>query len=83
MTSSQNIIEHEDEISQLFKNAIMKIEEIDKRANKKKKDIVKDLANDLEGKIRQETICAEIIHQLDGRVSERFIRECLDDNTNN
>jgi hypothetical protein len=57
----------------------MKIDEIDKRANKKKKDIVKDLANDLEGKIQQETICAEIIHQLDGRVSERFIRKCLED----
>jgi hypothetical protein len=79
MTSSQNIIEHEDEISQLFKNAIIKIDERDKQAKKEKKNIVKDLARDLEGKIRLETICIEIVNQLRGRVSERFIRECLED----
>jgi hypothetical protein len=79
MSCHQNAIEHEDEISQLFKNAIIKIDEIDKQAKKEKKSIVKDLARDLEGKIRQETICIEIVNQLCGRVSERFIRECLED----
>src|SRR5215471_3036323 len=78
MSSNQDIIEHEDEISQLFKNAIIKISQIDIQAVKKKKKIVKDLARDLEGKIRLDTICMEIVHQLDGRVSERFIRQSLD-----
>ena len=79
MSSYQNTIEHEDEVSRLFKDAIIKIDQIDKQAKKEKKNIVKDLARDLEGKIRLETICVEIINQLCGRVSERFIRECLDD----
>ena len=79
MSSLQNTLEHEDEISQLFKNALIKIDEIDKQAKKEKKNIVKDLARDLEGKIRLETICKEIINQLHGRVSERFIRKCLED----
>lgn len=79
MTKYQNIIEHEEEISLLFENARIKIDEIDKQAKKEKKNIVKDLARDLERKIRPETICIEIINQLRGRVSERFIRECLED----
>jgi hypothetical protein len=78
MSSNQNIIERVDEISQLFKNAIIKIDQIDKQAEKKKKEIVKGLARDLEGKIQLETICMEITNQLDGRVSDRFIRECLE-----
>lgn len=79
MTKYQNTIEHEEEISRLFENAIIKIDEIDKQAKKEKKNIVKGLARDLEGKIRPETVCIEIINQLRGRVSERFIRKCLED----
>jgi hypothetical protein len=79
MSSNQNAIEREAEISQLFKNAIIKIDQVDKQADRKKKEIVKDLARDLEGKIRLDTICMEIVHQLDGRVSERFIRQSLDE----
>jgi hypothetical protein len=77
MSSNQDIIECEDEISQLFKNAIIKIDKIDKQADKKKKEIVRDLARDLEGKIRLDTICMEIVHRLDGKVSESFIRQSL------
>jgi len=37
------------------------------------------LAKDLEGKIRTDSICNEIVHQLHGKVSERLIRRCLDE----
>ena len=37
------------------------------------------MAKNLEGKIRTDTICVEIVNQLRGQVSERFIRECLDE----
>jgi hypothetical protein len=37
------------------------------------------LAKNLEGKIPTDTISIEIINQLRGQVSERFIRECLDE----
>jgi hypothetical protein len=30
-------------------------------------------------KIRTDTICVEIVNQLRGQVSDRFIRECLDE----
>jgi hypothetical protein len=36
------------------------------------------LAKDLEGKVPTDTISIEIVNQLRGRVSERFIHECLD-----
>ena len=37
------------------------------------------MAKDLEGKVPTHTISIEIVNQLRGRVSERFIHECLDD----
>jgi hypothetical protein len=37
------------------------------------------LAKDLEGKVPTHTISIEIVNQIRGRVSERFIHECLDD----
>jgi hypothetical protein len=37
------------------------------------------LAKDLEGNVPTHTISIEIVNQLRGRVSERFIHECLDD----
>ena len=63
----------------LFDDARIKADKTDEQAKKEKKNIVKDLARDLEGKIPLETICIEIVNQLRGRVSERFIRESLED----
>ena len=67
------------EISMLFQDAIVKLEEIKAYSNQQKKQIVVELAKDLEGKIPTDTICMEIVTQLRGRVSERFVRECLDE----
>jgi len=36
------------------------------------------LAKDLEGKVPTDTISIEIVNQLRGRVSERFVHICLD-----
>jgi hypothetical protein len=69
----------EQEISLLFEAARNKLEKIDAQARKEKKQIVKDLAKDLEGQIPTDTISIEIVTQLHGKVSERFIRECLDE----
>jgi hypothetical protein len=67
------------EISSLFQDAIVKLEKIKANANQQKKQIVVELAKDLEGKIPTDTICMEIVTQLRGQVSERFVRECLDE----
>jgi hypothetical protein len=69
----------EQEISLLFEAARNKLEKIDAQAKKEKKQIVKDLAKDLEGQIPTDTISIEIVTQLRSRVSERFIHECLDE----
>ena len=69
----------EQEISLLFEAARNKLEKIDAQAKKEKKQIVKDLAKDLEGQIPTDTISIEIVTQLHGKVSERFIHECLDE----
>ncbi len=69
----------EEEISMLFQDAIVKLEKIKAYANQQKKQIVVELAKSLEGKIPTDTICMVIIDQLLGRVSERFIRECLNE----
>jgi len=78
MTEQNNSLEQQ-EISLLFENARINLNKIDDQAKNKKKNIVKDLARDLEGKIPIETICIEIVNQLRSKVSERFIRECLED----
>ena len=67
------------EISVLFKDARDKLEKIDVHAKQQKKQIVVELAKSLEGKIPTDAICMKITNQLLGRVSERFIRECLDE----
>ena len=79
MSEQKNSLEQDEEIALLFDNARIKLDKTDEQAKKEKKNIVKDLARDLEGKIPLETICIEIVNQLRGRVSERFIRESLED----
>jgi hypothetical protein len=71
--------DYDEEISLIFKDAKEKLNKIDKDATKQKKQIVTDLAKSLEGKIPTDTISIEIINQLRGQVSERFVRECLDE----
>ena len=70
---------NEAEISLLFEDAKAKLDKIDVQTQKEKKQIVKDLANNLEGKIPTDTISIEIVNQLRGKVSERFIHNCLDE----
>jgi hypothetical protein len=70
---------NEKEISLCFQAAITKLDRVDADAKEKKTQIVKDLAKDLEGKIRTDSICNEIVHQLHSKVSERLIRRCLDE----
>ena len=68
---------HDEEISSLFQDAMVKLEEIEDNANQQKKQIVVELAKNLEGKIPTDTICMKIVTQLRGQVSPGFIRECL------
>ncbi len=67
------------EISLLVEDAIGKLEKVDAQAEGQKKQIVVDLAKSLEGKIPTDTIFMEIVDKLHGRVSPRFIRECLEE----
>jgi hypothetical protein len=68
------------EISNLFEDAKDKIDKVEGQATEKKKQVITNLAKELEGKIPQtDTICIEIVNQLRGKISERFIRECLDE----
>jgi hypothetical protein len=70
---------YDETISSLFQDAVVKLDKVDAQAKESKKQIIIDLAKSLEGKIPTDTICIEIINQLRGQVSERFIRECLDE----
>jgi NCAIR mutase (PurE)-related protein len=74
----------------LFVDAIEKLDKIDVqakdskkqigvKANESKKQIVRELAKSLEGEIPTDTICIELTNRLRGRVSDRFIRQCLDE----
>jgi hypothetical protein len=72
-------ISDEDDITLCFQTAREKLDRVDADAKEKKTQIVKDLAKDLEGKIRTDSICNEIVHQLHSKVSERLIRRCLDE----
>ena len=68
------------EVSGLFEDARDELEKIDANAERQKKQIVIDLAKDLEGKIPTDSICMEIIDQLRGQVSERTsYAQCLDE----
>src|SRR5215472_3032038 len=77
MTISES--KNEEEISSCFQAARQKLDKVDADAKEKKTQIVKDLAKDLEGKIRTDSIFTEIVHQLHGKVSEKLIRRCLDE----
>jgi hypothetical protein len=66
------------EISLLFEGAREELRKEDARSKDEKKQIITDLAKSLEEKkITTDTISVEIVNQLRGQVSERFIRECL------
>lgn len=71
--------EQEDEISQLFEEAKANLGNMEAQAKKEKKQIIRDLAKTLEGKIPTDIISIEIITRLRGKVSERFVRESLDE----
>jgi hypothetical protein len=79
MTKQQDSIGLEEKVALLFENARTELDAIDELAQEDKQKVVKDLAKHLEGMIQRDTICIEIVNQLRGRVSERFIRECLED----
>jgi len=65
------------QVISLFKYAHDKLDKIDKEANEKKRDIVIKLAKDLEDKIPKDSICKKIVEELDGKVSDTLIRDCL------
>jgi hypothetical protein len=71
--------EKDTETSLLFEDAIEKLDKIDVQANDSKKQIIINLAKNLEGKIPTDIISMEITDQLRGRVSPSLIRECLDE----
>lgn len=77
MEQNQNSMEQE--ISLLFEAAKAKLDTLQVQTNKAKREIVQSLAKDLEGKVPQDSVCIEIVTQLSGRVSSRFICECLDE----
>jgi hypothetical protein len=70
---------NEKAISFCFQSAIKKLDRVDANVEKKKKQIVQDLAKSLEGKIPTDRIATEITHQLHGKVSERLVDGCLDE----
>src|SRR2546425_3860195 len=67
------------QILHLFQDAIVELDRIEEDSNAQKRKVVQQLAKDLEGKIPIETIAMEIVKQLEGRVSGRFVRVCLDE----
>jgi hypothetical protein len=68
----------DEQISPIFEDAKSKLEEINQEAYKKKRDIVIELAKKLEDIISQtDTICKMIVNRLYGKVTGRFIRQCL------
>jgi hypothetical protein len=68
----------EKELYTVFEEAKSKLDNIDRQAKNEKKLVIVQLAKDLEGKVPTDTISIEIVNQLHGKVSERFIHECLD-----
>jgi len=72
----------DDEIDSLFDDARRKLDTVEKESKDKKKQIVVDLEKNLEGKIPTDTIAIEIVNQLRGSVSERFVRDVFLKNIN-
>ncbi len=70
---------HDEKIICLFDEARSQLEKIENNSKQQKKQAIKDLAKSLEGKIPNNSIYIEITNQLRGRVSESFVRPCLDD----
>jgi hypothetical protein len=68
---------YQKDISSLFVEAKDKLVKIDEDAKLKKKDIVVNLAKDLEGKIPTDSICQKIVEELNGIVSRSLIQNCL------
>ncbi len=66
------------EITSLCDIARERLKNIDASAKQQKKEIIKELAKSLEGKIPTDTIAIEIKNQLEGEASLRYIDECLD-----
>lgn len=77
MSQTPNLID--EGISVLVDDAITKLDKVDAQAKQEKKQIIIQLAKDLEGKIPTETISIKIVNQLRGRVSERFVHNCLEE----
>ncbi len=71
-------IEKEKDIEWLVDNAIDKLKVVKDYAEKENRQIVIELAKDLEGIIPMDTICTEIIYRLQGHLKPRTIREYLD-----
>jgi hypothetical protein len=70
---------NDDDINSIFQDAITKLDNIDSQAKKEKKQVIKETAKQLEGKIPLESISIEIVNQLRGRVSERLVHQSLDE----
>jgi hypothetical protein len=68
-----------EELQKVYSDSNLQKKNIDATADKKKKQIITELAKNLENKITTNTICIEIVNQLRGTVSESFIRKCLDE----
>jgi hypothetical protein len=75
----ENSEAHDKEISWLFDEARSHLDNIENNSKQQKKQVAKDLAKSLEGKIPIDSICIEITNQLRGKISESFVRQCLDD----
>jgi hypothetical protein len=73
-----NPTDSQQEISACFEAAIKKLDKVDSDANKKRSEIVQELARDLDGKMPTDEIATEIVHQLRGRIGERRVYECLE-----
>jgi hypothetical protein len=71
-------IEKEKDIVLLVENAIDELNVIKDHSEKENKQIVSDLAKDLERIIPMDTICMEIVLRLHGHLSPRTIRKYLD-----
>jgi hypothetical protein len=77
-TAERQKLQLEEQLCAVFEEAKSKLDNIDTRAKNEKKQVIVQLAKDLEGKVPIDTISIEIVNQLRGRVSERFIHICLD-----
>ncbi len=72
-------IEKEKDIVLLIENAIERLNIVKENTQKENKQIVSDLAKDLEGIMPMETVCTEIINRLQGHLKPRTVRKYLDE----